>query len=316
MPTVTPTLTLTDTLQPTATVLPLTLTLTLAPTTTTLTPTPVTSTLTLTDTPQLTATSLPTETPVPPTITFSPTITLTSQPPMLTPTLPTGFTAVTQNSDWTPQYQTFNGLEMVLVPVGCFMMGSNDGDDDEKPVTKQCIQKPFWIDKTEVTNKQYGSKGNFKGDNYPRDSVTWFEAQDFCLSYGKRLPTELEWEYAARGSDNLVYPWRGYFVADNVIYSGNSGNSSAAVGSKPDGHSWVGALDMSGNLWEWMSNIYEPYPYSANDGSESNDGAKSRRVLRGGSWNDDSTNVRVSNRDWYLPLGVSNFIGFRCAKDY
>ncbi len=123
--------------------------------------------------------------------------------------IPLGFPGnpVTKNTDWSPQYQTFGGYEMALVPVGCFMMGSNDGEEDEKPVNQQCFDQPYWIDHYEVTNKQYASEGYFKGDNRPRDSVTWFDAHDFCEKRGARLPTEREGEYATRGPDNLIYPW-------------------------------------------------------------------------------------------------------------
>ncbi len=256
-----------------------------------------------------TETALPT--PVP-TETLTATSTLTSTPIALTLAL----TPVTKNADWTPLYQTFDGVEMALVPVGCFMMGSSDGSGDEKPVTKQCIQKPVWIDKTEVTNKQYGSEGSSKGDDHPRDLVSWIDAHNFCEALGKRLPTELEWEYAARGPDNLVYPWGNDFVPNNVVYSGNSGNLSAAVGSKSAGHSWVGALDMSGNVAEWVSTEYVTYPYVFSDGREANDDTTSLRVRRGGSWNNLPIALRASVRYWNSPTDRFVSFGFRCARDY
>ncbi len=97
---------------------------------------------------------------------------------------------VTANAQWTPVYETFNGVEMVLVPVGCFRMGSaSGGNDDERPVHEICFEQPFWIDRMEVTNGQYGSEGTFGGENHPRESVNWFDARDFCASRGARLPT-------------------------------------------------------------------------------------------------------------------------------
>ncbi len=243
--------------------------------------------------------------------TATPTRTITPTP------IPLGFPGnpVTKNTEWYPVHQTFDDVVMVLVPVGCFMMGSDNGSDDETPLTKQCIQKPFWIDKTEVTNQQYGSEGTFKGDSYPRDSVTWFQARDFCTAHNKRLSTELEWEYAARGPSNLIYPWGSNFVPSNAVYFNNSNNQSAEVGSRPIGNSWVGASDLSGNVWEWVSSIYRPYPYKADDGREAdNDSMDVRRVLRGGSWFNDESDVRAAYRFSINPSTSNYRIGFRCAR--
>jgi len=167
------------------------------------------------------ATPLPTETPI-----------------------PLGFPGnpVTANDQWTPMIEEFDGVEMALVPVGCFMMGSSqDVESDEGPIHEQCFGEPFWIDVTEVTNAKYGSEGSFSGADRPRESVGWLEAEAYCESRGARLPTEAEWEYAARGPDGLVYAWGNGFIGDNVVYDGNSGGQTADVGSRPDGVSWVGA---------------------------------------------------------------------------
>ena len=211
------------------------------------------------------------------------------------------------------------------------MMGSTDDQIDhiandlgvqrsrmnaEKPAGKQCFDKPFWIDRTEVTNKQYGSEGSFKGDNRPRDSVSWFSARALCEKRGVRLPTEAEWEYAARGPDSLIYPWGNSFVGDNVIYQGDSGGQTAEVGGKLRGVSWVRAFDMSGNLWEWVSSIYKPYPYDARDGRENDNDGSSPRILRGGSYGDYSYGVRAANRASDNPYNWSKLTGFRCARDY
>ncbi len=264
---------------------------------------------------------LPSDSPPPtlPTVTPTLTLTATSQPPTVTftPNSPLAFTAIAHNADWTPISQTFNGVEMVLVPVGCFMMGSTDGSDDEKPVNQQCFDPPFWVDRYEVTNKQYGSEGYFKGDNRPREQVTWFAARDFCIARGARMPTEREWEYAARGPDNWVYPWGNDFVADNVVYSGNANNQTADVGSRPAGNSWVGASDLSGNVWEWVSSIYQPYPYKMDDGRElNNDSTDVRRGLRGGSWGYCDTCMRSASRYSYYPSYQDDYIGFRCVLSY
>lgn len=268
-----------------------------------------TVTPTVTQTPTLTLPPTPTATN---TFTFTPTLILSPTP------LPVGYTGnpVTHNADWTSQYQTFDGYEMALVPVGCFMMGSTNGQADETPVNKQCFNQPFWMDRYEITNRQYGSTGTYKGDQRPRDSVTWFEARDFCASRNARLPSESEWEYSARGPDDLIYPWGNTFLSDNVAYLGNTRNQTANVGSRPAGASWVGALDMSGNLWEWVSSIYRSYPYSAMDGREINDDIASH-VLRGGSRNDKPpVGLRGADRLEFPPSQTGDVIGFRCARDY
>ncbi|MCU0463837.1 MAG: SUMF1/EgtB/PvdO family nonheme iron enzyme, partial [Anaerolineae bacterium] len=167
---------------------------------------------------------------------------------------------VTRNDDWTPVEREVDGVVMVLVPAGCFMMGSTIGDSDERPVHETCIEKPFWLDKTEVTQAQFAANGGmkansnaFNGDNRPVEQITWFEAEAYCREQrGGRLPTEAEWEFAARGPDGLVYPWGYEFIAENVVYSQNSNRQTAEVGSRPGGESWVGALDLSGNVWEWV----------------------------------------------------------------
>jgi formylglycine-generating enzyme required for sulfatase activity len=215
---------------------------------------------------------------------------------------------------WTPQFQTFDGFEMALVPSGCFMMGSDTGEADERPVSEQCLTAPFWIDRYEVTNAQVGSTGTFGGDNRPRDSLTWHEASAFCVGRGGRLPTEVEWEYAARGANNRVYPWGNHFNPDLLIFDATSNGQSSDVGSRPDGASWVGAEDMSGNLWEWTSTVYSFYPYNAADGRESQNELFSRAV-RGGSWVSEVAMMRSSNRAAAEPARRDPNNGFRCVRD-
>jgi hypothetical protein len=215
---------------------------------------------------------------------------------------------ITRNADWTPVIADYEGVQMVVVPAGCFMMGEN-GEGGQ-----QCFNEPFLIDVYEVTNQQYGSEGDFSGDNRPRDSLTWFEARDFCLSRDTRLPTEAEWEYAARGPDGLIYPWGNNFAADNVVFGDNSDEQSAEVGSKPEGISWVGAMDMSGNLREWTSSIYQDYPYDPDDGRENDSDDTSARVLRGGAWFNNEFEVSAAWRAGDPPAaGAFNHFGFRCA---
>jgi len=226
-------------------------------------------------------------------------------------------TAVFANSDWIPTERDFDGVMMVLVPVGCFEMGSDAVGDNEEPVHTQCIENPFWLDKTEVTQAHFRTHGGvndngFTGDNRPLERITWFEALEYCEARGGRLPTEAEWEYAARGPNGLVYPWGDAFVADNVVYEGNSNRQTAEVGSRPTGKSWVGALDLSGNVWEWTNTLYQSYPYATDDGREDLT-ATGRRILRGGSRNSSDLSTRAALRFNSSPNDLNVFIGFRCA---
>lgn len=281
-----------------------------------------------TNTPTNTATStpLPTSTNTStPTFTATASFTSTRLPTnTYTPRPSSTNTPSFRNADWTPVEQNFSGVTMVLVPAGCFMMGSNE-KTDERPIHEQCFDAPFWIDKYEVTQAQFkdlgGRKANansFTGDNRPVERITWYEAKDFCELRGGRLPTEREWEYAARGPDALVYPWGNNFITDNVVYSGNSNNQTANVGSRPGGISWVGALDMSGNVREWTSSLYRDYPYNASDGRENNQSISTNNylVLRGGSWFNDTLYLRAPYRDRNAPNFRDNYDGLRCASSY
>lgn len=256
---------------------------------------------------------------------------------------------VDRNADWQPYLNIENvtvrdfgdGVAMVLVPAGCFEMGSTneqinyavnelDGQrewyEDEQPVSEQCFDAPFWIDRYEVTNGQFNRLGGeaaaasrWTGSERPREQITWLEAQAFCAKRDARLPTEREWEYAARGPDGLVYPWGNTFVAANVVYDGNSGSQTANVGSRPGGVSWVGAYDMSGNVWEWTASIYDqerfPYPYNKDDGRENtNNSTDVSFVLRGGSWSDFDSLVRAALRGGSFADFRGDDYGFRCAR--
>lgn len=234
--------------------------------------------------------------------------------PTPTPLLPTP-TPIARNADWTPVVETIDGVEMVQVPAGCFTMGNAEGRRDERPTAQICFNKPFWIDRTEVTNAQYGQPGNFPGDQRPRENLTWFEARDFCAKRGARLPTEAEWEYAGRGPDGLMYPWGNELINDNLVFDQNSGNLTADVGSKPAGVSWVGALDMAGNVWEWVSSLYKRYPYDPADGREDPTNTTEMRAYRGGVHNYIDFGAGMTTRFKAPPDTRDWFIGFRCAKD-
>lgn len=209
---------------------------------------------------------------------------------------------VSANHEWIPYSEEINAVEMVLVPKGCFLMGGEEGAFPENPPIGQvCFDAPFWIDRYEVTNaqfNQFNGQAEFESDrqdnNHPREMIDWYEAYDFCEKRYARLPSGKEWEYAARGPSSFIYPWGNKFVADNVVYKGNSNNQTAPVGSRPLGASWVGALDMSGNVWEWVSSSY----------------------LRGGSLRDSPTYVETFRSDYYQAHNEIDSVGFRCARDF
>jgi formylglycine-generating enzyme required for sulfatase activity len=231
----------------------------------------------------------------------------------------------TRNADWSPVERNFGGIPMVRVPAGCFAMGADDGPSDERPAHAICFFAPFWIDKFEVRQAQFSaldgvaaSPSAFQGNNRPVEQITWFEARDYCIRRGGRLPTEAEWEYAARGPDALDYPWGGEFDPGRAVFSENSGQQTADVGTNPDGASWVGAHDMSGNVSEWTSSLFADYPYDSGDGREADDETTTnqQRVVRGGAWHaDDPDNLRTASRSAALPMNADSSIGFRCVRD-
>jgi serine/threonine-protein kinase len=229
---------------------------------------------------------------------------------------------------------------MALVPAGEFTMGSASGQSDEAPVHRVYVDA-FYIDQFEVTNAQYkaflGSTGamaptfsamwyggdltpEFSGDQHPVVSVTRAEAQAYCAWAGLRLPTEAEWEKAARGTNERVYPWGNEFGRLRANTGSDSGGDkgdgfefTAPVGSFPEGVSPYGAYDMAGNAHEWVSDQYGTYP----DGAVANpSGAPSGidGIARGGSWGSSPFYVRTSVR-LYMSPGHTNFTyGFRCAR--
>jgi formylglycine-generating enzyme required for sulfatase activity len=235
---------------------------------------------------------------------------------------------------------------MVYVPTGEFWMGSTDEDIDavmaecsdcvreeftrEQPRHKVYVDA-FWIDRTEVTNAQYRQcvadgacsppsslESNLRDsyydnpefDNYPVVYVTWYQAQEYAGWAGGRLPTEAEWEYAARGPDGSTYPWGNGAPNDSLLnYDWNVGDTTA-VGSYPDGASWCGALDMAGNVWEWVSSSYQDYPYNPDDGRENPD-ASGKGVHRGGAFAYARDRARGAYRSFDLPDSPWVTLGFR-----
>jgi formylglycine-generating enzyme required for sulfatase activity len=220
----------------------------------------------------------------------------------------------------------FDGVTMVLVPAGCFQMGSENGDSNERPVHEVCFAEPFWLDKFEVTQADFERLGGvkerangFDGDNRPVENITWFEAEAFCRERrGGRLPSEAEWEYAARGPLNWEYPWDDFFIQGLAVYTRNSNHQTAEVGEgiRTAGASWVGAHDMVGNVWEWTASVYVGYPYPTDGSREVDTGSRTDvlRVLRGGSWFDTQVFLRAAYRNDYTPDDWGYNLGVRCAR--
>jgi serine/threonine-protein kinase len=259
-----------------------------------------------------------------------------------------------------------DGMTMVYVPAGEFEMGSTEGDDGEEPVHMVALDA-FWLDQTEVSVAQFrqfvaatdhetmaeerGGSWAYTGngweevegadwahprgsasqaeDDHPVVHVSWHDADAYCAWAGGRLPTEAEWEYAARGSESLIYPWgnefdcsRGNFddetFLDDYVVPGGAGcdgyNRTAPVGSFPEGASWVDAYDLSGNVWEWVADwygedYYDQSPRENPTGPISGD----YRVLRGGSWYNSVRLVRGANRNRGEPPYTRSSYGFRCV---
>jgi formylglycine-generating enzyme required for sulfatase activity len=224
-----------------------------------------------------------------------------------------------------------DGMTMVFVPAGKFSMGSDEADPeaerDEKPQHTPHLDA-YWIDQTEVTNAMYARcvetgactapmhSAPYKLPEYaqhPVFGVTWFQAQEYCLWAGRRLPTEAEWEKAARGTDGRRYPWGNAAPDLNLLNFGKLIGDTSEVGSYPAGASPYGALDMAGNVWEWVSDGYRADYYAHSPEVNPPGGASAnQRVVRGGAWGVDARAVRVANRFWAFP-GRNDTDGFRCA---
>lgn len=236
---------------------------------------------------------------------------------------------------------------MALISEADFIMGSNNGPDDEKPQHTIYI-KLFFLDILPVSNADFAQFLNHQGlknqqgeiiydhqdgdarihrrnsvwqadltyELHPVNEVSWVGAREYCTWLNKRLPTEAEWEKAARGVDGRKYPWGSKAPNAKLALFGAPYNSSAPVDSFPDGASPYGILDMAGNQWEWVSSIYQPYPYKADDGRE-NQNVGPIRSTRGGGHDSNSEEISATHRGRLLsrnPKAGHHNIGFRCAS--
>jgi formylglycine-generating enzyme required for sulfatase activity len=218
----------------------------------------------------------------------------------------------------------------VIIPEGDFLMGAADYDNqaesNEKP-RRTVFLDSYWIYKFEVTNSQYrdcidsgtclGNVEDYTQDSYPVVSLTWHEATNYCEWAGGRLPTEAEWEKAARGEGMNIYPWGN--TSPNCILANYSGcvGGPDQVGSYPNGASPYGVLDMAGNVWEWIADWYDPdyYNQSGNTNNPLTSSYTGQKVIRGGSWGLGGNQLRASFRGSFYPDDSYNNIGFRCVLD-
>jgi formylglycine-generating enzyme required for sulfatase activity len=249
----------------------------------------------------------------------------------------------TYNSDWKPIIVPLGDIvegcptpkmEMCLVPVGKFIMGSSSWKD-EKPPHWQRITKPYWIARYPVTNAQWRVAVKAKAVGLPYDCelynqsnmvdcpVVWVTLhQSLAFSEWAKctIPTELETEYAVCGIENWTYSWGDDWMdGEYAVWQRNSGGKPNPVTTKTNGASWVGAMHLTGNVWEWQRSIYQDYPYMPDDGREKmsnndDDVVDESYVLRGGSFFNPANRLRSANRyARQLSEGGNLNIGFRCA---
>lgn len=227
------------------------------------------------------------------------------------------------------------GVPMAYVPEGVFAMGNDRGSVDEQPIHPVNLDA-FYIDKFEVTNGFYkacveagvcqpvrkkisATRSRYYDKHryirFPVIFVDWNMAQTYCEWRNARLPTEAEWEKAARGGTNVTYPWGDTPDCNLANYGNCLGDTSGAI-IYDLGQSRYGSYNMAGNVWEWVGDWYSEdyYRSSLRENPQGPDTGK-EKVLRGGSWKDDYAGMRSVNREAENPAYYSNVIGFRCARD-
>ena len=242
-------------------------------------------------------------------------------------------------------------VEMILVPPGEFRMGTAGYKWRSEFPEHTVLLDAYMIDKTEVTIKQYklfldymtatGNHSRCSEDelgffpdgkdhtpeqwdiqlawmkyDWPVTNIDWYDAYAFCAWCGKRLPTEAEWEKAARGEDGLLYPWGNRWNESKCNNVKNSGHKKKPVGSFPDGASPYGLLDMAGNVWEWCLDWFQSDYYSVSPGKDPRGPSSGEeRVLRGGCFANESEKLRTVMRQSLSPGTRTNSVGFRCVSE-
>ncbi len=222
---------------------------------------------------------------------------------------------------------------MILIPAGEFIMGDDEGREDEQPAHSVHLSA-FYIDRYPVTNADYRKFVECTGHpeprrwrrGFPKDTadhpvvyVTWQDALAYAQWAGKRLPTEAEWEKAATWDEKKKakrkYPWGDEFVPGKYSAADSSLWCTSPVGQySPQGDSFYGVSDLTGNIWQWTNSLKQDYPYQAEDGREDLT-ASGFRIVRGGAWLPDAFSSRSAYRNASLPdLGLI-YIGLRCALD-
>jgi len=276
----------------------------------------------------------PTNTPLPPPPTPTPRPPTPTPPPQ--PTMAEAAMTETESAATvvpSPTASAPDSTEMTTIPAGAFSMGYNQGLDDEKPPHEVDLPE-YQIDLFEVTNAQFAAFVEAAGhqtdaekagsgkiwrdewgageDNHPVVRVSWNDAMAYCAWVGKRLPTEAEWEKAARGTEGLAYPWGNTYEPARANGRDSGLRSTVAVGSYGDGVSPYGVFDMAGNVREWTVEAgYLPYPGNNIPSPYYGDGL---RVLRGGGWFDDAADLRTTRRNPTSPTAANWDIGFRCVE--
>jgi len=235
---------------------------------------------------------------------------------------------------------------IMLIQAGAFWMGRDDGPPDEAPRHRVYV-RDFWIERHKVTNAEFalflnatglrppGSDRRYDEDDadarihrsqglwiadpgferHPVAEVSWFGARDYCTWTRRHLPSEAEWEKAARGDDQRPYPWGFAAPTPQLAVFGRAYNATDST-SRPAGASPYRVEDMLGNLREWTSTALRPYPYRTDDGREPYTGATGRVVVRGASHDDPAESLGVTRRRSYDRGGAAaghHFVGFRCA---
>jgi len=209
---------------------------------------------------------------------------------------------------------------MILIPEGAFLTEIDKMGNGDELIKRNIVLDKYFIDKYEVTQGDYfqvmGKNSSFtRGDSLPVESVTWYEAKEYCQKIGKRLPTEMEWDKATRGGSTSRYYWGNEIDNAYVIYADNSDRHTHPVGSKkPNAY---GLYDSLGNVFEWVEDWYgENYYMKRSSPNPKGPSGGKEKILRGGSWGNGEYSVGVNNRSWETPETQSKYYGFRCALTF